>query len=57
MALGCILPWFLTELLYPPPLDLAAHATSVDYRFQDEDYAQEFGRLKDNGRAGGYGRA
>jgi hypothetical protein len=59
IAVGCMLPWFLTELLYPPPLDLAAHATSVDYRFQDEGYAKEFARLNDDelGRADGCGPA
>lgn len=40
-----ILPWFVVELLWPPPLELSAHATSVDYRFQDAQYASEFASL------------
>jgi hypothetical protein len=45
VALLCMLPWFVWELVFPRPIDLTAFAHSVNYEFRDEDYAEEFAEL------------
>lgn len=42
IALGCLLPWFIWQSLFPPPIDLTAYSDTVQYEFRDADYADEF---------------
>lgn len=45
IALLCLGPWFAWEIFFPRPIDLTAHADSVDYEFRDADYARDFACL------------
>jgi hypothetical protein len=45
IALLCMAPWFAWELFFPRPIDLTAHAKTVDYEFRDEAYAEAFAEL------------
>jgi hypothetical protein len=47
IALACMSPWFLWEMIFPPPIDLTAYKKNVDYEFRDAAYAQEFASLND----------
>src|SRR5439155_11209867 len=49
VALTCMSPWFLWETVFPPVVDLTAYADTVDYEFQNADYAREFAALN-NGK-------
>lgn len=40
-----LLPWFLWQVFFPPPLDLTAFSDSIDYEFRDRAYAEEFASL------------
>jgi hypothetical protein len=42
-----LLPWFLWETFFPPPIDLTAYSDSVDYEFRDPAYAEEFAALNE----------
>jgi hypothetical protein len=45
MALTLILPLALWQFLHPPPFDMTAYRSSVDYEFLDPAYAEEFALL------------
>jgi hypothetical protein len=45
IALLCMTPLLLWQLFFPPPLDLTATSSTVEYEFRDRDYAAEFARL------------
>ncbi len=45
IALLCMVPFFLWETIFPPPIDLTAYSETVDYEFLDESYAREFAAL------------
>jgi hypothetical protein len=55
IAILCIMPFFMLEAFFPPPIDVTAYSTTVDYEFADEAYADEFARL--NGLAPSAGDA
>jgi hypothetical protein len=46
LTLGALLvsliPYFVWELLVPPPIELTAYSRTVDYEFKDRQYAGEF---------------
>lgn len=42
IVLVSLLPWLLWEIAAPPPIDLTASSTTVQYEFRDEEYAAEF---------------
>jgi hypothetical protein len=42
IALVCVLPQVIFEVLYPKPFDITAYADSVDYEFASVEYAIEF---------------
>ena len=45
LALVCLLPQIIFEVLFARPFDLTAYADSVDYEFTSKDYAVEFATL------------
>jgi hypothetical protein len=45
IALLCIVPFFMLEAFFPPPIDVTAYSKTVDYEFADEEYADEFARV------------
>lgn len=45
LALVCLSPQCIYEVLYPKPFDITAFADSVDYEFANEDLAVEFAAL------------
>jgi hypothetical protein len=45
IALACMLPYFLWEVIAPRPIDLTAYTETVDYEFRDAEYAEEFAAL------------
>jgi hypothetical protein len=45
VALVCLVPVFLWETFFPPPIDLTAYSATVDYEFRDSAYAEEFAAL------------
>jgi len=44
-VLVVLLPGFVWQLIFPPPIDLTAFSDSVDYEFRDRAYAEEFAAL------------
>jgi hypothetical protein len=50
IALACMSPWFLWEILFPPPLDITAYSDTVDYEFRDAQYAADFTELNKDAR-------
>lgn len=49
IAMLCLSPLIVWEVLFPPPVDLTAYSNTVDYEFRDADYAAEFASLN-NGK-------
>jgi hypothetical protein len=45
IALACMLPYFIWEIISPRPVDLTAYHETVDYEFRDATYAAEFASL------------
>lgn len=41
----CLSPWFVLQMVFPPPIDLTAYTDSVEYEFRDPEYAAEFAAL------------
>ena len=44
-VIAVLVPWFLWETFFPPPIDLTAYSDTVDYEFRDRIYAEEFAAL------------
>ena len=44
-----MLPWFVWETIFPPPLDLTAYSDSVNYEFRDAGYVDDVARINENG--------
>jgi hypothetical protein len=45
VALICLIPLMLWETFFPKPFDMTAYSETVDYEFQNADYAAEFAVL------------
>jgi hypothetical protein len=45
ITVGCLLPFILWEVFFPPPVDITAFSETVDYEFRDAGYASEFAQL------------
>jgi hypothetical protein len=45
LALACLLPQLIFEVLFAKPFDMTAYADSVDYEFTSQDYAVEFATM------------
>lgn len=45
LAVACILPQAIYEVVYPKPFDITAYSDSVDYEFADQELAVEFAAL------------
>lgn len=45
IALACLSPFFLWEVLFPPPFDITCFSNTVDYEFRDPEYAADFESL------------
>jgi hypothetical protein len=45
LALACLLPQFLYEMVFPHPFSITAYSDSVDYEFRDRQMAIEFALL------------
>lgn len=48
LALVCLLPQIIFEVLFAKPFDITAYAESVDYEFTSKDYAVDFAMLNAN---------
>ena len=48
LALVCLLPQIIFEVLFAKPFDITAYADSVDYEFTSKDYAVDFALLNSN---------
>ena len=44
-VLLALMPYFIWESIFPPPLDLTAYTDVVEYEFRDREYADEFATL------------
>jgi len=42
IAIVCVLPQIIFEVLFPKPFDISAYSDSVDYEFASIDYAIAF---------------
>ncbi len=45
MIMICALPFLVWQVLVPPSFDFTAYKNSIDYEFNDHDYAVEFANL------------
>lgn len=48
LAIVCLLPQIIYEVVYPKPFDITAFSNSVDYEFADEEFAFEFAALNND---------
>ena len=48
LILLCSTPYFLWEVIFPPPIDITAYKDSVDYEFADARYAEDFADLNND---------
>jgi len=45
LAVICLLPQVIFEVLFAAPFDVTAYAESVDYEFTSQSYAEDFAKL------------